>query len=107
MGFKPFPDGFDDGSRIFEFRFPAEFLASAVGTGDQARRIAGATGDNFRRNRMSGDLAGGIENLFYAQSAAGAEVVMTALRGEERFFMRLGKVENMDVVADAGSIGAT
>ena len=53
---------------------------------------------------MSGNLARGFQNLHDAESAAGAEVVVSALRGVEGLFVRLREVEDMDVVTDAGAV---
>ena len=87
---------------------PSSRLA-ADGFGDELRRIAFATADRPRRNRVAGDFAADVDDFLHARAVAGAEVELECTCRGCSFSMAGdvggGQVVDVDVVADAGAVG--
>jgi hypothetical protein len=87
---------------------PAEGLAEFFFAGDQDGGIAGAPRRHFARNFAAGDFFGGVEDFEDGKAAAVADVEGFAGDGFDRFEsaeVRIGNVEDVDVIADAGAVG--
>ena len=84
-------------------------LLSAGGIGDELGGVAGAAGAKSFRDGVAGSLAAGVDDLPHAIAAARAEIEVQAFSWRELFEgqqMRLGQVIDVDIVADASSIGS-
>ena len=100
----PFPGGADNLFELRVFRFPPEFLARFIGGGDQCRRIAGTPRFFDNRNFLATDLFAHGDDLAHGITVAIAKVVEAAFARRHCQDVRLGEVDNVDVVADARAI---
>ena len=87
---------------------PAKDGTGFFGGSDKTGGITGAAGNCARRDGMTGDGAGGIDDLFYGEADTvtkveniGCTTGSEVLSGED---MRLRKVGDVDVVSDTGAI---
>src|ERR1019366_8395962 len=91
---------------------PAEFVYRLLAGGDEEGGITGAAGADFDWDRVAGHSADGVDHLLDGKSGAVAQVVnepllcgLWAFKGFKGKEMRVGKIGDMDVVADAGAVG--
>jgi len=88
--------------------FPAKHALKLVLAGDEDGGIAGATRRKFPWNFAAGDAFGGVEHLEDGEAAAIADIESFAgnvFDGFESADVRIGNVEDVNVIADAGAIG--
>ena len=103
----PDPCGADDLVELRVFRLPTELADGFLRTGDQDCRITGASGMDFGRNWMAGDAAGRLDDLADAETPAVPKVEdepimrLECIEGEK---VRVGKVGDVDVVANTGAV---
>src|SRR4030095_9890128 len=71
---------------------------------DQRARIAGPPRLFQNWDRLSGDFATTLDHFAHTRAAASAEIVESTGRSVERENMRMGQIDNMDVIANAGAI---
>jgi hypothetical protein len=104
----PGPGGGDDFFKRGMLRFPAEDAVELVFAGDKDSRIAGTTGRHFARNFAAGDFFSYVNDFENGEAATVANVEGFAGNGFDRLEganVRVGDVENVDVIADAGAVG--
>src|ERR1039458_5105668 len=105
MPLVPGPGG---GHNVFELRvfgLPPQLIYRTVRGGHQSGRVAGPARlldgrDGFARHRLAS-----ADNLTDRVAITVAEVVEAALGRGEAEEMRLGQVEDVNVIADAGAVG--
>ena len=85
-------------------RFPAEFVDGFLGTGDEAGGVAVATPFLDGGDRFAADLFAGLDHFAHGVALAVAEIVKTAFARLEREDVRLGEIDDVNVVADAGAV---
>src|SRR5262245_27543320 len=104
---EPVPGGADDSVYAGELGAPAQLVLGQVGAGDQDRRVGGAARRFDGRDLTAGDAAGGRDDLAHGIAAAVAQVVdpAAAVDRAEREDMRVGEVDDVNVVADASAVG--
>src|SRR4029077_4712211 len=88
--------------------FPAESTLQFFLAGDQHGGIAGAARAQFARDLAAGDALRYIDDFQDGEAAAVADIegfAGNALDLLESTDMGIGDIENVDVVADAGSVG--
>src|SRR5207244_7865586 len=104
MFFVPGPGGRDN---VFQFRifgFPAEFARGLLSGGHQFGGSARTARLFDRWNPLTGNFFAGAKHFAHGVSVAIAEVIKSLLAGGWGEDMSLGEVNDVDVVADAGSI---
>src|ERR1700722_8891321 len=106
VGLMPAPSAFDNCANMREFWFPAKFLANLAASGHQDRGIAFTARPDFRLDLFPGDLTGRINYFLNGKPLAIAQVVVstTTVECTQRQNVRLRKVHDVNVVADAGPI---
>src|SRR5690606_27957974 len=108
MGDVPIPGALDDGADVLKLGGPAEFAFDSGAAGDEARGVSGAARLFDYGDLFAADGFACCDDFADAGAAAGAEVEFSAdaavevLDGEH---VGLGEVDDMDVVADAGTVG--
>ena len=91
-----------------ELGLPAEFTLGLGGVGVAGGDVAGATRLDRERNRVAGSLLVRLDDLKYRVSVTGTQVVgehAGALDLVDDGDVALGQIDNVDVVAHAGSVG--
>lgn len=88
--------------------FPAEHAVKFVLAGHEHGRIAGAARGDFARYFATGDFFGGVDQFEDGKTAAVADV--ESFSGDrfnrfERADVRVGDIQDVNVVADAGAVG--
>src|SRR4051794_12395071 len=98
----------NDRVEIRDLGTPAEQFGCETGIGDQYRRIAGPSCGFSARDGFAADRLCGSDHLANRVTATGSEVECRALPPGAQMFqraqMRLGKVLDMNVVADRGPV---
>src|SRR3974390_243015 len=103
----PFPCALDNTLNVRMLRLPSQQTLRLLGAGDEHGRISGTARHFSNGNRMTGDMAGDVDDLADGETAAAAEVAnqlllaFQALQGED---MRGGEVVDVDVITHAGSV---
>src|SRR5262249_10137098 len=87
-----------------ELRLPAKLLFDFFGGGDESRRVAWSAGVFGCLNFSSSDFATRFDHFSNARTAAGAEVVTAAGGFAQSQNMRVGEIEDVNVIANTGSI---
>ena len=100
----PRPRAFHDGNDVLETRSPTEFGANFFRRRDEARGIAGTAGFFHGLDVAPRNCFAGFNDLANRSSSASAQIVKITFFGLHREDVGLGKVENMNVVADAGAV---
>ena len=99
----------DDGIEIVELRPPVERRVDARHIGDQRGRITGAAAGNLDGKFAPAGAAHRLDHLEYRMAVAVAAVERgaraAAAQMRERRKMRAREIADVDVVADAGSVG--
>ena len=85
-------------------RFPAELVDGLLRAGDEAGGVAVATRFLDGGDRIAADLPAGLDHFADGVALAVAEIVKTAFARLEREYVRLGEVDDVNVVADAGAV---
>ena len=101
----PGPGGGDDVFELGVFRLPAQFADRLVRGGHQPGRVAGAARLLDGRNRLAGHLLAHLDDLAHGVAVAVAQVVEALPARRQAEDVRLGQVEDVDVIADAGAVG--
>ena len=96
----PFPGAFNDGVERLELRLPAKLLFDLVGGSDEPRWIAGPAWFFDRVDFSTRDFAAGFNYCSNAGTAAGTEIVTSAVGCAEGQNMRLSQIADVNVVAD-------
>ncbi len=106
---EPLPCGFNDVVGILMLGNPAEDFRSLAGVGDEARGVAFATITVGDWARLARDLFRGINDFLDGKSLASTEVEPVGFTTLHQVVhgtkVRVGEVIDVDVVANAGSIG--
>ena len=99
----PVPGGIDDGSEIMAGGPPDRPLGQIV-IGDQRRCVTFAAWPVFDVEVSADDVPNGLEQFFHRCSMPGSEVQGVARTLVQEMFngsgMRVGKIENMDEIAN-------
>lgn len=88
--------------------FPTEGTLQLFGAGYENGRITGATWTEFARNLASSDALRGVDDFQDRETAAVANVegfTGDAVNFFQRADVRISNIEDVDVIADAGSVG--
>lgn len=106
---EPAPCAFDHAARVFPLGFPAEDGLGFGWVGDEFGWIAFAAWSEGEGDGFTGDFFDEFEHLEDADAGAGAEVAggggAAFAEMGEGVGVGLGEVEDVDVVADAGTVG--
>src|SRR5688572_7020769 len=105
----PSPGGFDNRPDRGELGSPAKQLVSQPGIGNKFRRIARTPRSDDLGDRAAGYFASSLDHFAHAVAAACAEIHLEGrarLQLLESCQMCRRQVFDMDVVADARSIGS-
>ena len=105
----PGPGGGDDFLDGRMLGFPTEGAVEFFFAGDEDGGIAGAARREFAGDFVTGDFFGGVDNFEDGEAAAVADVESFAGDGFDGFEgaeVRIGDIENVDIVADAGAVGS-
>lgn len=108
MAAMPRPCRPDDRPQVAVRGPPALFALQLTGIRDETGGIPGASRPHDCRDASTGHLLGGLDDFAHAVSPARPDIVSEPTRLAERdqdFDMGIRKIENVDIVADAGSIG--
>ena len=104
----PFERLADDCREIIVLRRPAERRFDALGTRNERGGIAGAASGNPHIEIDTGHLFDDIDDFEHGKAFAVAAIADEALAALakiiERHEMRRGKIRDLDIVADAGSV---
>src|SRR4051812_26855171 len=104
MPLVPRPRGADDLLKFWKLRSPIQVFECAVGRSHEARRITGAARLFDKGNFLFGNFLAHVDHLPHGITGAVAEVVETLLARFEREHVRLRKIDDMDVIANAGAV---
>ena len=100
----PFPGALDNCVEGLELRFPTKFPLDSLRGSDEPGRVAWSARFFDRVNFSSSDFAAGFDYFSNARTATRAEVVTTGGGFAESQNMRLGEIEDVNVIANTGSI---
>ncbi len=104
----PFPGGLDDCMEFWVLWLPTKLIGGLLAGADKHCRVSRSLFNNLCRNWPSGNFPRDLNYLFYRVPIAIAQVIIPALvTGKKQFQcqqMRLGQIENMNIVPDTGSI---
>ena len=105
----PFPCHRNDFFHLGEVRLPAEDAAYLVAGSDELRRVACTACADFCRDLLARRLLCGGDHFLDREALSVAEVEDVALAALPQVFeckhMRVGEVDDVDVVAQTGTIG--
>src|SRR5688572_28211631 len=105
MCFMPFPGGADNLFELRIFWFPAEFIPCFVGSGDQFWWITRATRLFDYRDFPLADAFTRRDYFSHRVTIAVAKIVEALFAGDHRENVGLRQINNVDVIANAGSVG--
>src|SRR3974390_2193018 len=103
----PFPCALDNTLNVRMLRLPSQQTLRLLGAGDEHGRVPGAARHFSNGNRMTGDLAGDVDDFADGESAAATEVAnQGCIRFQtlQRQQMRRREVVDVNEVAHAGSV---
>ncbi|CDN46185.1 hypothetical protein BN871_LH_00030 [Paenibacillus sp. P22] len=108
LGLMPLPSAGDDVLQIAALRIPSELRAGPLGRSDQHGGIAGSARLDDRRNLAARNPAGDLDDFLHGEAVSVAEIVDGAVRSLAQALdgehMGVGKVADMDVIADAAAV---
>src|ERR1039458_3353734 len=105
MALVPGPGGGHNVFKLWVFGLPPQLIYRTVRGGHQPGRVTGPARLFDGRNGFAGYLLASADNLTDRIAVTVAEVVEAALGRGEAEQVRLGQVEDMNVIADAGAVG--
>ena len=85
-------------------RFPAEFIDGFLGTGDEAGWIAGTARFLDGGDRFIADFFARLDYFTDGVALAIAEIIKTAFSRLQSEYVRLGEIDDVNVVADTGAV---
>src|SRR6478735_5604157 len=100
----PFPGALDNGVEGLELRLPPKFFLDPFRGSDEPGRVAWSAWFFNRLDFSCSDFAARFDHFSYARTAARAEIVTAAGGLAESQNMRIGEIEDVDVIANTGSI---
>src|SRR5262249_35857618 len=101
----PFPRALDDRVERLEFRLPAKLFFDFFRRSDEHVWVAWSPWFSDRLDFSPGDFAAGLAPFSTAATAASTEIVASAARCAESQNVRLGKIKDVNVVANTCSVG--
>ncbi len=101
----PLPGTFQNDIEGLKLRLPAEFPLYFFRRGNQPRRITRAPRFLHHFDFSTADFPAGIDHLSDAGASAGAEIEKITFRSAERQNVGPGEIDDVNVIANAGSIG--
>ena len=100
----PFPSALDYRVERLELRLPAKFLLDSRRGSDEPGRVAWPAWFFDCVDFSSSDFTTGFDHFSNARTAACAEVVTAAGGFAKSQNMRIGEIEDVNVIANTGSI---
>jgi len=100
----PFPSALDNRVEGLELRLPAKFFLDSLRGSDEPGRVAWSAWFFNRLDFSSSDFAARFDHFSYARTATRAEVVTAAGGFAESQNMRVGEIEDVNVIANTGPI---
>src|SRR4029453_2986536 len=100
----PFPSTLDNRVERLELRLPAKFLFDSLRGSDEPWRVAWSAWFFDRLQFSSSDFGAGFDHFSNARTTTSAEVVTAAGGFAESQNMRVGEIEDVNVIANTGSI---
>src|ERR1019366_6511369 len=105
MALVPGPGGGDYVFELWVFGLPSKFIHGPVRRGYQPGRVPGPARLFDGRNRLARHLLARPDDLADRVTVAVAQVVEAVPARRQAEDVRLGQVEDVDVIADAGAVG--
>src|SRR6266487_4451247 len=100
----PFPSAVDNRVERLELRLPTKFFLDSLRGSDEPGRVAWSTWFFNRLDFSSGDFAARFDHFSYARTPTRAEIVAAARGFAESQNMRIREIEDVNVIANTGSI---
>ena len=100
----PFPCGFNNILQLNDLSFPSECFVGFARVGNQFGWIAFSSGFFHAGDGFASDFFAGLNDFPNRMTTAYSQVVATGCLGFDGFDMSAGQVDDVDVVANAGSV---